>query len=62
MSSLALWIEKGLAYYINKYRRANTAENRIKEKKSKEKNSEKDAIIQRDLSRLVASKDNNPFF
>ena len=59
---MASQTEKGLAHHIDKCRRAYTAGDRIEEKESKGEDSEEDAIMQRELSRLVASKGNDPPF
>ena len=60
LSSLATRTEKGLVHHADKCRRANTAGDRIEEEKNEGGDSEEDAIMQRELSRLVASKGNNP--
>ena len=60
LSSLASRTEKGLAHHTDKCRRANTGGDRIEEKESEGEDSEEDAIMQRELSRLVASKGNDP--
>lgn len=60
LSSLATRTEKGLVHHADKHRRANTAGDRIEEEESEGGDSEEDAIMQRELSRLVASKGNDP--
>ena len=60
MSSLATRTEKEQVHYADKCKGANTTGNRIEEEEEEEEEKEeKDSLMQKELSRLIASKGNS---